>query len=330
MTIPIIGPITAADDHVHPIEEAENFSESSLFYFSGTDAATGKLIGGLTRVANRPNEEHSECTILIWLPDGSALFDFQRAENSRNDGWEIADWQHKTEIAGGVRFSTIYEGRALHLAEPRMLAEPRKAFAEPRENLRVALVHDGISPLMHLAYHRPLESEEERARAKERFGSSGLHQFIQTHGTIALGAAESIAFQGFGWRDHNWGPRNWQGYTNHVFMTGNLGAEQGFALFAPGDGQGYAFHRGTQQCFDIAELDIETDYADDGREPIRMRTAFKLSNGERHNVVSEQHGYIPLRNRKHGQVTTLGYSLWRHVMDGHLVGSGLAEHLTQN
>ncbi len=302
-----------------------NFNESALFHYAGHDEA-GQLLGGLIRVANRPNEGYAECTILVWLPDGSALFNFERPSIEGNERWYASGWKIDVIEPGGVLFRTRFEGSVLNLRNPRLMAEPKAAFKEPRVQLNFDLRHAGKAPLTEFKHHRALDTPEER----ERYGTSGLQQLTKCFGSLEIDRERRYQIQGFGWRDHNWGPRNWQGMTNHTFLTGNFGEEEGFSLYSTIDGHGYYFHRGRDLIIEVATLAIETECAQGTAEPERIRATIELANGERHEIVGRQKGYMPLRNRREGMVTTLGYSLWEYVLDGNHHGIGLGEFLSQS
>lgn len=325
MNIPIIGNLTPKDDFTHPVEAAENFSESSLFHFAA-ELGEGDLAGGLIRVANRPNQGYAECTMLLWLPGGRTLFDFQRPKITGNEGWHASNWKIDVLAPGGVRYRTRYEGDVLDLRDGRLMADPKRAFAQARTRLQFDLTHHGKAPLTEFAHHKSLDTEGE----KERYGTNSMQQLIRCEGAISLGEEAPITIRGFGWRDHSWGARNWQGFTEHIFLTGNFGAEEGFSLWETLDGAGYYFHRGVDRIDEVEKLSISADYADDGIEPVGLFADIRLKSGKRHRMTGRQAGYIPLRNRRDGMETTLGYSLWRYELDNGKSGYGLGEFLRQS
>ncbi len=325
MKIPIVGNLKVEDDFMHAIEPVPNYSESALFHYAGRNQS-GEFMGGIIRVANRPNEGYAECTVLVWLPDGSALFNFERPSILNNRSWQAAGWKIEVIEPGGVAFRSSYEGSVLMLADPRMMAEPKFAFKEPRVGLHFDLQHEGKAPLTEFKPHRPLDTPDQR----ERYGTSGMQQLMKSSGTIKTESGLEHEFRGFGWRDHNWGPRNWQGFTNHTFLTGNFGIDQGFSLFSTVDGHGYYLHRGLDKVIDVEALSVETDYSDKASVPTSLRASVLLVNGEQHTVEGRRKAYIPLRNRRDGMVTTLGYSLWEYVLDGRIEGFGHGEFLSQS
>jgi hypothetical protein len=330
MSVALLGNITADDDFMHAIEPVENFSESALFHYTGRDT-NGGLIGGLIRVANRPNQGYAECTVLVLLPDGSGLFNFERPKITGNRDWRVAAWNIEVLEPGGELFRTRYDGPVLNLADPRIMANPKLGFQQPRVTLKFDLRHKGKSPMSEFRHMRPWVSDtgEQFAHHRPWISTSGLHQLMKSFGTLEIEGRGTYQIDGFGWRDHNWGPRNWQGFTRHEFLTGNFGNDEGFCLYSTVDGHGHGYHRGDQVLLKITALEIQTECAPGTTEVIRLRADFALENGERHVLTGKQKGHIPLRNRRAGIVTQIGYSIWDYVLDGKRTGAGLGEFLWQ-
>ena len=157
----IVGNLVPEDDYTHPVGPEPNFNES--MYFNFFDAR--QSIGGFLRIGNRPGEGRAEVTVTLYRPDGRVLFRFERAPIDHNDAFD----------AGGVRFEVIepterlrtrYRGRMVELAEPRDMAEPRKALSQnPRRQVELDLVHEAIGPM----YGRAGDAAEERRDASEQF-----------------------------------------------------------------------------------------------------------------------------------------------------------------
>ena len=324
LEIAIIGNLCADDDYLHDTQPASNFSESNLFYYAGK-TASGKYAGGIIRVANRPNQGYAEATVLYFPGDGSAMFNYERPEISDNTSWKVSGWNLDVITSGGIEFRSAYNGKALYLKDPRLLANPKVAFQEPRLDLMLELIHFGKSPLVEFRYNRKLDDPSK----KDISDTKGLHQLTSFSGSVTVGENAAEAIDGFGWRDHNWGPRNWQAFPRHVFYTGNFGEERGFVLFQTDGGLGYFMHEGPGKIFEVIALDMFTEYADDDREPKSLRAEVTLDNGATHTIEGRQIDYIPLRNRRDDMTTHLGYSLWNYHLDGKQEGCGIAEHLSQ-
>lgn len=323
--IAILGDLRAEDDFPHAVQSAENFSESNLFYYAGkTDS--GRIVGGIIRVANRPNQGYAEATVLYFPGNGSAYFNYERPEISDNTSWQVSGWDLDVIAPGGIAFKSAFDGDALHLEDPRLLATPKLAYQQPRHALKLALTHLGKSPMVEFAYKKDDmdDSMQDIAHTK------GLHQLTSFSGSVAIGEAAAESVAGYGWRDHNWGPRNWQAFPRHAFYTGNFGEARGFVLFQTAGGFGYFMHDGPGKAYDVTALNMVTQYAEDDREPVSMRADVTLDNGATHVIEGQKLDFIPLRNRRDGLTTHLGYSLWTYQLDGQHEGLGIAEHMSQS
>lgn len=329
LDIAIIGNLFADDDYPHEVQSVENFLESNLFYYAGK-TSSGKTVGGIIRVANRPNQGYAEATVLYFTGDGSALFQYERPEISDNKSWKVSGWDIDVVTPGGIEFSSVYKGKAVHLKDPRLLANPKVAFKEPKRELALDLTHYGKSPMVEFGYASTKKLDDDPAM-KDISATRGIHQLTSISGSIAIDGNTPESISGFGWRDHNWGPRNWQAFPRHAFYTGNFGEERGFVLFKTQseEGLGYFMHEGPDKIFEVTALEMDTEYGDDDLEPKSMRAKVTLDNGSTHTIEGQQADYIPLRNRRDGMTTHLGYSLWNYQLDGEQVGSGIAEHITQ-
>src|SRR3546814_4486202 len=110
------------------------------------------------------------------------------------------------------------------------MADPKRGFQEPRTQIRFDLHHEGKGPLAEFRRSLPADGMPVEGL---KYGTIGSHQFMKFSGEIAVEGGETYAISGYGWRDHNWGPRNWQGFGNHDYFTVNPGDDEGFALYKP-------------------------------------------------------------------------------------------------
>lgn len=322
--IAILGNLSAADDYLHDTQEAENFVETCLFYYAG-QTASGKTVGGIIRVANHPNQGKADGTIVYFPGDGSVLFNFESPAITDNSSWRVSGWELDVITPGGIEFRSAYQGQTIHLKDPHLLANPKRAFKEPKRHLALDFTHFGKSPMTEFKY----EKDDMDAAMQEIADTHGLHQLTAFSGTVAIDDAAGEAVKGFGWRDHNWGPRNWQAFPQHAFYTGNFSQERGFVLFQTEGGRGYFMHEGPDKLHKVVALDMVTQYMDDAREARSMRAEIGLDNGATHFVEGEKIDFIPLRNRRDNMTTHLGYSLWKYQLDGKEDGVGIAEHMSQ-
>src|SRR5271156_3135585 len=106
----IIGNIMPEDDYTHPLGPEENFNESVYFNFFDRE----RNRGGFVRIGNRANEGYAEMTVIVYNPDGSALFNYARPKIASNDGWNAGGLRIDV-LAPGERLRTTYDGAVVYL-----------------------------------------------------------------------------------------------------------------------------------------------------------------------------------------------------------------------
>jgi len=319
----IIGNLEPADDYTHPLGPEENFNESMYFNFFDRDRG----IGGFIRLGNRANEGQAEMTVTLYLPDGRVLFIFKRAPIDHNDAFD----------AGGVRFEvqeptqrlrTTFAGSMVELREPREMADPKAAFrSNPMRKVSLDLIHDAVGPMYGSA-----GSRKEAARSEEKqFGRAHYEQHMHVVGEIAFGD-ERFQIDGYGLRDHSWGPRYWQAIERYEWLTMNFGPDFGAMVSvirrdADHVRQGGVIVRDGQLEL-ITKAEIEADYEENGLFHRRVRARVETRGGESLEIEGVVRSFIPLRNRRAGLTTHIGEGMteWRC---GDRVGFGLSEFLRQ-
>src|SRR5215212_9957753 len=205
------------DEYLHDLGPEQTFNES--MYFNVFDPAS--QVGGFVRLGNRANEGYAEMTTCLYLPDGRVGFMFHRPEISSNDAFD----------AGGMRFEVVepfeelrvrYEGKVVLLEDPLAMADPRAAFTEnPWTDAAVELTYTRVSDMVG---GEPTEKVE---REGEEFAKGHYEQLVAATGRIAVGD-EEFAVEGYGLRDHSWGPRTWQAPWYYRWLTANFGGDFGF------------------------------------------------------------------------------------------------------
>jgi hypothetical protein len=325
-----------ADDLLHPLEEASNFNESR--YYNFFDAGAG--LGGWVRMGNRPNEGYAELTVCLYLPDGRVGFIFKRPEITG----------HTAHDAGGLRFEVVepfvehrvtYDGRVLLLTEPRVMVDPRQAFADnPRVPCTIDLTHRAAGRVFGGEPEWDDDEERPDVDPEKAFARGHTEQHMRVSGTVVIDGETYTLTDGLGMRDHSWGPRSWQAVWWYRWLTGNCGPELGFAMTVAGDQQGGVHTHGF--LYDVAR------YGDDRLVPIRGVELASTYDDEWYHrslharVRTDDRTYeldgtvwsnIPLRNRRQapsGEMLTTriaeGMTTWS--CDG-VAGSGLAEYLDQ-
>lgn len=318
------------DEFPHDPGDAKNYNES--MYFNVFDPKT--KAGGWFRIGNRPNEQYAEISVCIYLPDGRIAFAFGRPTIDGNR--EMAAGGLRVEVLEPFkRLKVTYEGKALLLARPHEMADPRAAYkANPQVACRVDLDFEGVSPMYGgetvKADGSPLEIDPEKSFAKAHY-----EQHCAARGAITVGDAQ-FDIDGFDLRDKSWGPRHWQAIDWYRWCPMNFGRDFGMMLSVIGDGKGGArqggmvFHDGVYDL--IRECVIESDW-DDSDYQTALRAKVKTEGGKSYEVTGRVLSLIPLRNRRtapdgqelHTRITE-GMTEYRC---GDLVGYGLSEYLDQ-
>ena len=147
---------------------------------------------------------------------------------------------------------------------------------------------------------------------------------------------EEWEIDGFGLRDHSWGPRFWQAPWYYRWLTMNFGDDAGFvvSVITARDGServgGVAFEDGKYHHLDQATID--TDWVGDDQYHEEMRITAK-SGDRTYEITGSVLNLIPLRNRRttpEGEqlVTRISEGMTEWQWDGRS-GYGLSEYLDQ-
>jgi hypothetical protein len=314
------------DEYMHELGPEPNFNES--MYFNVYDPAS--KVGGFFRLGNRANERMAEMTTCLYLPDGRVAFMYKRPEIENNDAFD----------AGGMRFEVVtpfeelkvsYDGKVVLLEDPKQMADPKKAFTEnPYAEASVALTYTRVSDMFGGEPDTPHEAPG------EEFAKGHYEQLIHGVGSIRVGD-EEWAVDGYGLRDHSWGPRYWQAPWYYRWLTANFGADVGFMASrvakrdGPGTRGGFVWDDGKLHLCHHAE--VSTTWA--GEDSYHDEIEGLLRSGDREwKFTGKAFSLIPLRNRRNDPdgnllVTRIseGMTEWR-LEDGR-VGYGLSEYLDQ-
>jgi hypothetical protein len=308
------------DELMHENTGEANFNES--MYFNFFDAA--ERLGGFVRIGNRPNERHAETTICLYEPDGPVLFNFKRAEIADNARFEAGGMRFRVETPF-QKLAVAYDGKACRLADPRAMSEPGRAFKEnPFVPVSLELAIAGVGPMFGG------EPTEHRAGDME-FARGHYEQHHHASGRLAIDG-RSYAIDGFGLRDHSWGPRSWQAPAYYRWLTANFGADFGFmgshvVRQDGGETRGGYVHRGRELVL-VRGLEIETDWTGPEKLHDRIRATLRCADGKDLHVEGRVLSLIPLRNRRDGKVTRISEGMTEWTCEGR-VGYGLSEYLDQ-
>lgn len=311
------------DEHMHPAGTESNFNES--MYFNVFDPVP--QLGGWFRLGNRPNEGNAEMTACIYLPDGRVAFMFSRPEIESNEAFD----------AGGMRFEVAepfkelkvsYHGKVALLSDPLAMKDPKKAFSEsPHEDCEVDLAYRGLSPMWG---GEPELEEGDLPFEGMDFARGHYEQHIGGRGKIAIGD-DLWEINGYGLRDHSWGPRYWQAPWWYRWLTANSGPDSGFmvSIVARRDGgvrrTGMVFENGDHTP--IIDAKIETEWVGEDRYHNRVR-CLATTPGREIEITGSVRSLIPLRNRRAEQMTRISEGLTEWRWEGK-VGYGMSEYLDQ-
>ncbi len=314
--VKIIGNIEAADDYTHELGPEENFNES--VYFNFFDPKQNR--GGFVRIGNRANEGYAEMTVIVWNPDGSALFNYQKPAITHNDSWDAGGLKIEVlEPAEKVR--TTFAGETLYLKDPMAMQDPGRAFKEnPRETLHIDLMHEAVGPFYgHIG--EPGDGNE--------FARAHTEQHMRVTGAITMGN-ETFAISGWGLRDHSWGPGYWQAARSYRWITGNFGDDLGMVITTNGDGEGGGVFQRGDELVRIRKATLSATYQEDSQFHRALAVDLTMEDDTTHKLEGRVMGYIPLRNRRAGAQTFVGEGMTEYTLDGERQGYGLSEFLNQN
>jgi hypothetical protein len=314
--------VPASDEQMHPLESASNFNES--MYFNIADPQT--RLGGFFRLGNRPNEGHAEMTVALYLPDGRAAFMYQRPEISGNDA--LAAGGLSIEVAKPFEDLIVsYQGEVLVLDEPMDMLDPKSAFADsPRENCEITIHYADVAP----AWGGELEARDDSDTALADFWKGHYEAHCHGVGTIQIGA-ETWDVDGWGLRDHSWGPRTWQSISWYRWLCGNF-ERDGLVLSLIGVPDSPVRVGGALlidgEYHPAREIELESDWDDDDL-PSALRMTIRTDAGS-HEISGEILNTIPLRHRLKGEdgvrVSRIGEGYTEWSWDGRK-GYGLSEYL---
>ncbi len=329
----IIGNVKPEDDYTHPLGPEPNFNES--VYFNFFDRTQQR--GGFLRIGNRANEGYAEMTVIVYEPDGSALFNYKRPAITSNDGWNAGGLSVEV-VEPTERIRTTYDGSVVYLADPRSMSDPGKAFKEsPHKKLRLDLLHQACGPLYghvgkpgdgNVERKRDVKGDAAIAASLNDFARAHFEQHMRVTGTLSVDGGAAIALTGHGLRDHSWGPRYWQSTPSYRWITGNFGDDLGMVISVIGGKPGGVMHKG-DELHRIKDVKLDTDYESGTKFHRALRAELTLENGVKHVIEGTVKGFIPLRNRRAGMNTHIGEGMTEYVIDGERKGYGLSEYLDQ-
>jgi hypothetical protein len=302
----------SADEALHDPNRAELYSESVYFNFV-TDGEDGP-VGGIMRIGLRPTDGYAELSLNLPQSDGTALFCYQReplapgAFAVGGSRWECAGMQLEA-IEPSRRWRLRYRGdRSRHVREPARLGiDPGDVLrSSERVTVELDLDFEGRFPL-----HTLSESGDIAEGGGVAFARNHYEQFGSVTGSIAAGGSVSEVAAGPAFRDHSWGPRDWQAAPDSDFITivdADGSAIAGFVARLD-DAEFGAGVRWTSEGRQAADsLRVETAYA--GEPELRGPLTVNVTAGGRQLVYEARvRAFLPLRHRRDDQTVRIGQAL---------------------
>ena len=312
------------DELNHPPSADSNFNES--VYVNGIYHASAS--GFWMRLGNRVNEGYAELQLCFYLPDGRLVCQFQKPEIRDNESFSAGgmDYVVNTPLRA---VSMTYEGEALVLDDLSLLRNPKRLFTEAtKQNLRIDASLECTSPVYGGA---PVNDEQITMYGRD-FSLGHFFQHMRTRASITLDG-QDYAIDGFGWRDHSWGPRYWTNINFYRLFIVNFDNGDGFTMLKITDRNGHTRRVGVMNVAghleQILDVDLITKW-DQHKDPEHIELCLRT---EQRAVV--MHGEVmtlaPLRNRrKLDDGTALetriaeGLTKWSW---GDMTGYGLSEYI---
>ena len=306
--------LDAADEFPHAAGKEPTFNES--FYVNGWDLK--QRFGAWMRVGNRVNEGHAELSLCIYLPDGRVACQFQKPAITANDQFRAGGLT--LEVNEPFKTATAsYQGEVMLLADPSLLRDPKRAFAEaPRVPASLSWKLSTLGPAHG---GEPLTDEQPTMYGRD-FSLGHFNQHTRVQGSVVVGEGEgrmALTMDGLGWRDHSWGPRTWQAIHFYRLFVGNFDDGSGLMFLKITDRAGVTrrigvWLEGTSGAYeDIEDGDVMIDWTGD-KDPATFKLGLRTAK-RRIIVDGKVLSLAPLRNRRE--------------IDGTIVTSRISESFTE-
>lgn len=283
--------LTPQDEYPHAAGPEINFNES--VYTNAFDAQTGT--GGWMRIGNRVNEGHAELSVCLYLPDGRIACQFQRPSIASNSAFDAGGLSVETPTPWQTQIMR-FSGEVMLLANADALRDPEAMFkTAERVPAEVEWHHEGLVPP-----HGGVPARDDvRTMYGRDFSFGHFNQHTRARGHITI-AGVRHAIDGFGWRDHSWGPRYWTDIVWYRLFLATFPDGRALMLLKRADRSGQAFRRGVlmvdHRYEDIQDLDIFTSW-DGQKDPAEMRITARTAS-HKAIITARVRSCAPLRNRR--------------------------------
>ena len=300
------------DEALHDAAAQPLYNESVYVNFVASVADTGPL-GGILRVGLRPTDGYAELSLNLPLAGGATIFSYERepldptAFHPGSPLWRCAGMELEA-VEPLRRWRLRFEG-----SSPRRLLDPVAFGTDPGAALRasracqvaLALEFEGRRPI-----HALSESGDIVAAGGVAFARDHYEQFGHVSGVIELDGV-SWPVDGGGFRDHSWGPRDWQAAPHSDFLTllGDDGsATVAFAARLDGRDHVQGVRWDGAQLERLTGFELGSDY--DGGLEIgeRLTVSFRRPSGEVR-YDGRVRAFLPLRHRGGGRTVRIAQVL---------------------
>lgn len=195
-----VDTILDANEYRHEPDADPTYNESTYYNFGSP--ANG--IVGWVRVAMQQNQPSGQATAIIFVPDSNTYLSFLRTTDVSPDRFEVGPIRVDI-IEPHRRAQLSFDGEMSVFTDPRVLADPKKAFAEaPKASVRADITWHGNGASFGS------NGDDPDSILEESMALGHFEQFGDVTGRIRIGD-RSYELDGGGLRDHSWGPRSWQG-----------------------------------------------------------------------------------------------------------------------
>lgn len=207
------------DEGMHAPGPQKQWSESMFFHLPESDGRRATML----RMGRRVNEGYAEVTVLHHLPDGGAAIGFQRATIYDNTAMR-AGGLHFEMLQPLKRWRCTFRGPVRRLADARALENPKAALsAAPEIEVQLDFEFEDLVPC-----HAASPGKEYMVGV---VGDGHYRAVCEAHGVMTL-EGERRTVDGFGFRDHSWGERNWHAFNYWRWVWGQFDRNNIFSVIA--------------------------------------------------------------------------------------------------
>ena len=283
--------LDTVDELPHSPTTETNFNES--VYVNGWDAE--KQYGGWMRIGNRVNEGHAEMQLCFYLPSGIIACQFLKPPIFSNEKFKANGLEYEV-IKPFKHVCMNYNGPMFIVDDPDKLREP-KSFFRDSESVEADITFElyGNSPVYG---GEPIDEKLETMYGRD-FSLGHFFQHTITRGVVKIGKVH-LNLDGYGWRDHSWGPRYWTNIFCYRLLIANFGAHRGFTLLKLMQENGEIRTSGVllvdNQYESIKDLEITTNWNKEF-DPLQITVEVKTEYREAQ-LKGRVLTLAPLRNRR--------------------------------